>query len=75
MLSRSADQVGQIRQHAKAKYPHPCHGVLLGRVIGDDLMTPPSAETHHALKRWVEQGGWLVVVGDDSAYASVADTW
>lgn len=42
MLSLSSEQVTQIRQHAKTEYPRPCRGVLLGRVIGEDL-------------RWVEE--------------------
>lgn len=44
-------------------------------LLSYDTMTPPSAETHRALKRWVELGGWLVITGDDAAYASVSDTW
>lgn len=53
MLSVSSEQVGQIRQHAKTQYPRPCHGVLLGRVIGEDL-------------RWVEEVMPLAVESQDS---------
>jgi proteasome lid subunit RPN8/RPN11 len=42
MLSLSTDQVAQIRQHAKAEYPHECCGALLGRELGGDV-------------RWVEE--------------------
>jgi hypothetical protein len=44
-------------------------------LLNYDTMTPPSAQTHRAIKRWVEQGGWLIVTGDDSPYAGVADAW
>lgn len=44
-------------------------------LLNYDTMTPPSAKTHQALQRWVKQGGWLIITGDDSAYASVTDTW
>lgn len=42
MLSISAEQASQIRQHAKAEYPHECCGALLGQVTGEDV-------------RWVEE--------------------
>jgi hypothetical protein len=44
-------------------------------LLNYDTMTPPSAQTHRAIKRWVEQGGWLIITGDDSPYAGVADAW
>ena len=42
MLSLSAEQVADIRQHARAEYPHECCGALLGRELGGDV-------------RWVEE--------------------
>jgi proteasome lid subunit RPN8/RPN11 len=42
MLSLSAEQATNIRQHARAEYPHECCGALLGRELGGDV-------------RWVEE--------------------
>ncbi len=58
MLSLSSEQMAQIRQHAKAEYPRPCRGVLLGRVIGDDLrfveeVVPLAAEPQEGRQKQV----------------------